>query len=116
MPPRGRAFVGHPKKEGLMERMSEKAVETPAIRRRPSLRPLGLVAFSGAIVWATSIAAGTVRAIKVKPEVRTIKVTGSAKKRIVSDLIEWDAAIESHAPDRIAAYKQLREGREKAVA
>lgn len=99
-----------------MEMMSEKPVEAPALRRWPDLRPLGLIAFSGAIVWATSITASTYKSIKVKPEHRTIKVTGSAKKRIVSDLIEWDASLEAHAADRIEAYKLLRDEREKAVA
>src|SRR5258706_13853505 len=99
-----------------MEMMSEKPVEGPALRRWPDLRPLGLIALSGAVVWATSITANTVRAIKIKPEQRTIKVTGSAKKRIVSDLIERDAVIEAHPPDRTPPYKQLPERREKASA
>jgi len=80
------------------------------------MRPLGLIAIAGAFVWATSIAAGTWKSVKVKPEVRTIKVTGSAKKRIVSDLISWEAVLEAHAPDRTAAYKALHEERDKAVA
>ena len=69
-----------------MERMSEK---TP--RNLPSwldLRPLGLIALAVAAVWCTSIVMGTYKGIKVKPEKRTIKVIGSAKKRITSDLIE----------------------------
>ncbi|MGC4054568.1 MAG: SIMPL domain-containing protein [Paludibaculum sp.] len=43
-------------------------------------------------------------------------MTGSAKKRIVSDLIQWEATIEGRAPDRTAAYQVLRAGRDKAVA
>jgi hypothetical protein len=67
-------------------------------------------------VWSVSIAAGTWKSVRVKPEQRSIKVTGSAKKRIVSDLIQWEALLEAHAPDRTAAYKLLREERDKAVA
>jgi uncharacterized protein len=99
-----------------MEMLSEKPVEAPAVRRWPSTRPLGLIAFSAAVVWATSITASTVKAIKIKPEHRAIKVTGSAKKRIASDLIEWEAVLEAHATDRTQAYKLVREEREKAVA
>jgi hypothetical protein len=90
--------------------------EKPELPRWLDLRPLGLIAIAGAFVWATAIAAGTWKSVKVKPETRTIKVTGSAKKRIVSDLIQWDAVLEAHAPDRTAAYKALHDERDKAVA
>lgn len=93
----------------------ERLVEKPEARW-PDLRPLGVIALAGALVWSTAIAAGTWKSVRVKPEQRTIKVTGSAKKRIVSDLIEWSATIESRAPDRTAAYKRLVEDRAQAVA
>jgi len=100
-----------------MEMTSEKAVGNGnGIPRGLDLRPIGMIAFSIAIVWSISIVAGTWKSVRVKPEVRTIKVIGSAKKRIVSDLIDWDAALEARAPDRTAAYKLLREHSEKAVA
>lgn len=67
-------------------------------------------------MWSTSILTKTYHGIKVKPETRTIKITGSAKKRIISDLIEWTASIEAHGPDRAAAYKVLREDRDKVIA
>lgn len=95
-----------------MEMLSEKAVEGS---RRVDLRPLGAVAIAVAVVWSTSIAAGHWKSVRAKPEQRTIQVTGSAKKRIVSDLIEWSASLEAVAPDRTAAYKLLREHREKTV-
>jgi hypothetical protein len=95
-----------------MEMMSEKH-ELP---RWLDLRPLGLIALAGAMVWSTSIAMGTWHSVRVKPESRTIKITGSAKKRIQSDVIEWDAALEARAPDRTAAYKQLKDETDKAVA
>lgn len=69
-----------------------------------------------ALAWSVSTTASTWKSVKVKPEQRTIKVVGSAKKRIVSDLIEWAAVIEARAPDRTAAYKTMREHRDKAVA
>ena len=84
--------------------------------RWPDLRPLGLVAVAAAAVWCTSIVTGSYKQIKIKPEKRTIRVTGSAKKRIVSDLIEWQAQLEAHAPDRTTAYKLLHDERDKAVA
>jgi uncharacterized protein len=99
-----------------MERMSEKPSELGAVPRWLDLRPLGLIALAGALVWSTAITAGTWKSVRVKPEQRTIKVTGSAKKRIVSDLIDWQTTIEARAPDRTAAYKRLREDGDKAVA
>ncbi|MGE5180451.1 MAG: SIMPL domain-containing protein [Acidobacteriota bacterium] len=95
-----------------MEKLSEQHPDVATA----AFRPLGLIAMAGAIVWATSIAAGTWKAVRVKPEQRTIRVTGSAKKRIVSDLIQWQAVLEAHAPDRTAAYKQLHEETDKAIA
>jgi hypothetical protein len=94
-----------------MERMADQ----PA-RRVIDIRPLGLVALAAAAVWCTQILTSTYHSIKVKPEQRTIKVIGSAKKRIVSDLIEWEASLEARAPDRTAAYKLLREHSTKATA
>jgi hypothetical protein len=93
----------------------EKLGETPEARW-PDLRPLAWIAFAGAIVWSTSLVTSSYKAIKIKPEKRTIRVTGAAKKRIVSDLIEWQAQLEAHAPDRTAAYKLLHDERDKAVA
>jgi uncharacterized protein len=100
-----------------METLSEKAVGNgTGMPRWLDLRPLGLIAFSIAMVWSISIVAGTWKSVRVKPEVRTIKVIGSAKKRIISDLIEWSGALEARAPDRTSAYKLLRDHSEKAVA
>lgn len=84
--------------------------------RASDLRPIGLVALAAGMVWSTAIAAGTWREVRTRPDKHTIRVTGSAKKRIVSDLIEWQANIDAHADDRISAYKNLREARDKAVA
>jgi hypothetical protein len=98
-----------------MEKLSETPTEVGHAPRWLDLRPLGLIALAGAMVWATAIAAGTWKNVRVRPEQRTIKVTGSAKKRIASDLIQWTSVVEAHAPDRTAAYKALHEERDKAV-
>jgi hypothetical protein len=79
------------------------------------LRPIGVISLAIAAIWSTSIAAGTWKSIKVKPEQRSIRITGSAKKRIVSDLAEWNATLEARATDRTAAYKQLHEQTDKAI-
>ncbi len=79
------------------------------------LRPLGLIAIAGACVWSTAIAAGTWKAVRTKPEQRTIKVTGSAKRRIVSNLIEWNATVTAASKDKLAAYRDLHVGVEKTV-
>ena len=44
-----------------------------------------------------------------------IRITGSARKRIVSDLGQWSATIEAKAPERTAAYMALKTGTDKAV-
>lgn len=99
-----------------MEMMSEKPEIVGPPPRWLDLRPLGLIALAAAAVWCTTIVMDTYHSVKIKPEKRTIKVVGSAKKRIASDLIEWEATLEARAPDRTTAYKTLREHREKTVA
>jgi len=42
--------------------------------RWPDLRPIGIIALAIALVWSVSIAASTWRSVRVKPEVRTLKV------------------------------------------
>ena len=95
--------------------------DQPEPSRAPSfrgidLRFIGALTLAIAVVWSTAIAARTWRDVRLRPEKHDIRVTGSARKRIVSDLIEWEAVIEARAPDRTTAYKTLREGRDKAVA
>jgi len=46
----------------------------------------------------------------------TIDVTGAAKRRIVSDLIEWDATLTAKDADRFAATRALRGHADKTVA
>src|SRR3954462_8982200 len=99
-----------------MEMLSEK--HPPDLGGPPrwlDLRPLGIIALAIAIVWSTPITATTWKGGHVKAAHRTIRVTGSAKKRITSDLIQWEAVLEAHAADRTAAYKSLHEETDKAV-
>jgi uncharacterized protein len=77
---------------------------------------LGMAAIALGVIASTWIAASTWQAVRTKPEVRTIEVTGSAKKRITSDLITWSAVVEATAPDRTSSYKALHEQVVKALA
>ncbi len=86
-----------------------------ALERWWSFRQLGAVALAVALVWSTAISASTWRDVRTRPEKHAIRVTGSAKKRIASDLIQWEAVLEAHSTDRTNAYKLLRQEREKAV-
>ncbi len=72
-------------------------------------RLIGTVAIAIAVVAATTIAARSWERVRTKPRERDIKVTGSAKRRIVSDLIEWSAVVSAQNPDRTAAYRALHE-------
>ena len=88
----------------------------PASCRRLDFRPLSAAAIAVGMIWSTTIAARTWHDVRYRPDKNNIRITGSAKKRIVSDLIRWEARIEARGDDRAAAYRTLREGRDKAVA
>jgi hypothetical protein len=83
----------------------------PPPSRRPSFR-LGQVdwlVLPVALLAATWVAASTWERVKTKPKEHSIQVTGSATRRIVSDLIQWSASIDVQNADRSAAYRQLHE-------
>ena len=81
------------------------------------LLPFGAaLALALAMVLSTFIASGTWKEVRKKPDKNNIRITGSARKRIVSDLIQWSATIEARAPERTAAYMALKSGTDKAVA
>ena len=88
----------------------------PAASRRIDLRPLGAIALAIGMVLSTAIAARSWFEVRFRPEKHNIRITGSAKKRIVSDLIQWEARIEARADNRTAAYKNVSVGRDMAVA
>ena len=81
-----------------------------------ALIALGLVALSTAPPLSTYIASRSWERVKVRPVERTIRVTGSAKQRITSDLIEWSATVSATAPDKLAAYRKLHTAVEATVA
>lgn len=61
---------------------------------------LGLIISSMIIGWSYS---------RAKKGDEAITVTGSAKKRITSDLVVWSAGVSAQAPALTDAYKQLSE-------
>lgn len=69
-----------------------------------------------ALLGAVWIASGTWERVRTRPVERTIEVTGSAKKRIVSDLIEWSAEISTNDADRTEGYRALKRHTEAALA
>ena len=71
-------------------------------------RTLGSLAIGAALVASTVVAARSWVEVKTRV-VHTIDVTGSAKKRIVSDLIKWDAYLSTESLDRKSAYQALSE-------
>jgi hypothetical protein len=83
--------------------------------RDHELRLVGVLAIAAAVVTSTWIAAGSWKDVKRKP-VRTIEVTGSAKRRITSDLIEWEASLQTEGTDRTSAYRALKEQAETTIA
>jgi uncharacterized protein len=83
------------------------------LSRRRSVEWLVLPVALLASVW---MAAGTWERVKTKPKDHSIRVTGSATKRIVSDLIQWSATIAVENPDRSAAYSLLKDHAAQVVA
>ena len=77
---------------------------------------IGWVAIALAVIISTAIAASAWKHVKTRPPERTIEVTGSAKKRIVSDLIEWRGRIETENMDRTAAYRELKDNVAKVLS
>lgn len=86
------------------------------VTRMVSLPFLSAVAVALGLAGSTFIAATTWKDVRKKPEKNNIRITGSARKRIVSDLIQWSAAVEATGADRTAAYVALKGGTEKVVA
>jgi uncharacterized protein len=83
--------------------------------RTVSLPFLSAVAVALGLAGSTYIAATSWKDVRKKPDKNNIKITGSARKRISSDLIQWSAGVEATAPERTAAYVALKAGTEKVV-
>jgi uncharacterized protein len=73
-----------------------------------------LIPLAAALVLSTTVAA--VAWTSVKTDTRaTIDVTGSAKKRILADLIEWDATLSVDNGDRVEATRALKKQVERTL-
>ena len=66
-----------------------------------------LLKTSGRIAAATALAGVIIPQHVHAAENNTIQVTGSAKRRIRSDLIIWDAKVSARGNEMSAAYKAL---------
>lgn len=74
-------------------------------RQRPVLVALIL---GGAVVCSSAILArAAVDVFRIRHQSKMVTVTGSAKRRIQSDLIVWRGRVQAQAPDLAAAYKTL---------
>jgi hypothetical protein len=69
--------------------------------------PLGLAAVACGMIGAAHVMSSSWERVRTKPPDRSIEVTGSAKRRITSDLAEWSASITTEDADRTAAYRLL---------
>ena len=69
--------------------------------------PWAAIAIGAAMVASTAVGISGWERVRTRPKGRMIDVTGSAKKRIVSDSIAWTATIEAVNVDRTAAAKAL---------
>ena len=78
-------------------------------------RFIGMIAIALAVLLSTFTLARAWERVKTR-DVRTIDVTGSAKRRITSDLIVWTAQLATQAQDRQTAYRQLHEHAAKTLA
>lgn len=92
------------------------AIEKPSWFGGRELIALAVVALAAAPPLSTYIATKSWERVKVRPVERTIRVTGSAKQRITSDLIEWSATIGADAPDKLVAYRKLHTDVDAVVA
>ncbi len=73
-----------------------------------SSRLWGALFFSGALVASSALLSqGMVRVFRIKHQDHRIQVTGSATRRIQSDLIVWKALVRVQAPETAAAYRKL---------
>ena len=74
----------------------------------------GGVFFALANVVCVAILAWSYVTVKLEP--KTLAVTGSARKAIVSDLVTWSGTIRANDPDLVKAYGALKLSAEKVKA
>ncbi len=75
---------------------------------------IGGIFFALANIVCVAILAYAWLDVKLAP--KTLEVTGSAKKAIVSDHIQWSAEVSARNKDLTAAYDTLKTGADKTVA
>lgn len=80
------------------------------------VNPRLLTPFALALVTSTFIVSTAFVFVKTREAPRSIDVTGSAKRQITSDLIEWTAEVHTTDKDRVAAVRQLKSHVEKTKA
>lgn len=79
--------------------------------------PFGMAAMALGMIVATQIAFSAWERVRgPRPVDRSIQVTGSAKRRIQSDHVEWGATVVTEDKDRTAAYRMLHTQMEAAIA
>jgi hypothetical protein len=77
----------------------------PALR---DPRPWAALAMGAALVASTVVfSEGLVKVFRIRHQDHRVSVTGSATRRIQSDLIVWKASVKAQAPETAAAYKKL---------
>ena len=84
---------------------------------RMRLRTLGSVAVAAAILLSTIVLSrAMVRVFRIRHADKTIVVTGSVRRRIVSDRIVWRATVVGHGTELAPAYKTVAAGVPKVLA
>lgn len=86
------------------------------IESRISARMVASLAISVAVVVASAtLGRSMVQVFRIRHGDKTVVVTGSVRRRIVSDRIAWRATVIGHAPDLSSAYKTVATGVPKAL-
>lgn len=68
------------------------------------------------VIAAVSLGQSLVHVFRIKHGDKTIVVTGSMKRRIVSDRIVWQATVVGRGPELAAAYRTMAAGTPKVIA
>jgi hypothetical protein len=68
---------------------------------------VSLVLGAAAVASSAILGQAAVRVFRIRHQNQMVTVTGSAKRRIQSDLIIWRARVEARAPDLASTYKTL---------
>lgn len=80
----------------------------------PVLRFVGTLAIAGAVLGSFALLSGAI--VRSRANGEEIRVTGSARKPIRSDLALWSARITYRAPDVNSAYESVKTGTDRLIA